>query len=307
MAPKRGSSNCSATEETCVTILVAGATGTVGREVARALLQRGERVRALVRDEARARSILGDAVELAIGDFTDPPRLRAAFRSVDKAVMLAPNTPDQGVLERNLIDAAKDAGVQQVVELSGLGADLGSPARIARCHAQVEQAIAASGIPYTVLRPNTFMQNFLSMVPTVRTEGLRLPMGLCRVSLVDVRDIAAVAAVVLTQPGHDDAIYEITGPEALSFAEIGEILSQAAGRSIEYTDVLPDVFKSDLRRAGWPEWQTEAVTELYLYATPSSGAVVTTVIAEITGKQPTSFDAFAKEHAAVFRGASAPA
>jgi uncharacterized protein YbjT (DUF2867 family) len=288
-----------------MTILVAGATGTVGREIVRALLRQGERVRVLVRDETRARSILGESVELAIGDFADPASLRAVFRSMDKAVMLAPNTPHQAVLEGNLIDAAKDAGIRHLVELSGLGADPGSPARIARCHAQVEQAVAASGIAYTVLRPNTFMQNFPRMAPTIMTEGLRLPMGRCRVSLVDVCDIAAVAAAVLTQPGHHGAIYEITGSEALSFTEIAEILSRAAGRRIEYTDIPPDVFKNDLRRAGWPAWQAAAVTELYLYATPSSGAVVTTAIADITGKRPTPFLAFVREHAAAFREASA--
>jgi uncharacterized protein YbjT (DUF2867 family) len=284
-----------------MTVLITGASGTVGREIVRQMSTRGETVRAPVRDKSKARAILGDAVELVSGDYGDIRSLDRAFSGAQKVLLLAPNTPDQATLEANMVAAAGRAGARHVVELSGLGADLQSPARIARCHAIVEQTIAASGIPFTLLRPNTFMQNFLGTAAAIAAGGLRLPMGRCRVSVVDVRDIAAVAAAVLTEPGHEGMAYEITGPEALTFAEIAERLSAAVGQPIAYINITPEQYKLDLLKAGCGEWEADAIVELDLHVTPSLGAAVTDVVATVARRQPTTFAAFAREHAAAFR------
>ena len=268
----------------------------------RELLQRGAAVRALVRDTARARRVLGEKVVLVTGDFSDNVRLDMAFSGADKALLLAPNTPDQAALEANLIAAALRAGTRHLVAFSGLGADPESPARIARCHAVVERALVASGIPWTILRPNTFMQNFLASASAIASNGLRLPMRQCRVSLVDVQDVATVAATVLTEPGHVGATYDITGPQALAYTEIAEQLSEVAGRPIPYVDVAPAVFTAELLQAGLSEWEAAAVTELYLHVSPSQGGKITDVIARVTGEAPVSFALFAARHADAFRG-----
>ena len=124
--------------------------------------------------------------------------------------LLAPNTPAQVQMETNFIEAARRAGVQHLVQFSGLGADIDSPARISRCHAMVERTLEESGIPFTHLRPNTFMQNILGAAPAIASRGsLEQPMNDLTVSLVDVRDIAAVAATVLTEPGHIGNITDV--------------------------------------------------------------------------------------------------
>lgn len=146
-------------------ILVTGATGTAGRAIVSALSNRNAKVRVLVRDRERARAVLGPAVLTAVGDLRSPITLHTALQGIGRALLLAPNTPDQLQMETNFIQAAQRARVQHVVKFSGLGADIDSPARISKCHAMVERTLEESGIPFTHLRPNTFMQNILAATP----------------------------------------------------------------------------------------------------------------------------------------------
>ena len=282
-------------------ILVTGATGTAGREIVKALSARRAGVRVLVRDEAMARAVLGPGVETAVGDLRSPATVAAALDGIERAVLLAPNTPDQVQMETGFVEAAKRAGVGHVVEFSGLGADLDSAARIARAHAMVERALEDSGIPFTHLRPNTFMQNILGAAPAIASHGsLPQPMGDLRVSLVDVRDIAAVAATVLTEPGHTGRTYTITGPAALSFTDVARALSRAIGRDVAYVDIAPPDFKRVLMSAGTDAWLADALLELLPHVSARIGSLVTDVIAEVTGKPATSFEQFARDYAGVF-------
>ena len=162
-----------------------------------------------------------------------------------------------------------------------------------------------SGMAYTHLRPNQFMQNFLGFAPSIARQGVfYAPMKDARTSLVDVRDIAAVAAAVLTGAGHEGKTYVITGPESLSYAQIAEKLAAVLGRKVEYVDVTPEQAKSGMTASGMPEWLADAINELYGPWSRGAGEVTTNVVREVAGKQAISFDQFARDHVAAFQGDS---
>ena len=150
--------------------------------------------------------------------------------------------------------ARAHTGRPHVVKFSGLGAGVADTA-IQRQHAETDALLQASGLPYTILRPNSFFQNLLLSAGTIKDHGaFYLPMRDGKQSLVDVRDVATVAVKVLTEPGHEGQVYEITGPESLSYAEVAATLSRVLGRPVRYVDVPPEVARDSMLRAGMPPW-----------------------------------------------------
>jgi uncharacterized protein YbjT (DUF2867 family) len=225
-------------------ILVSGSTGKVGSELVHLLSQAGERVRALVRDPARATSLILPGVELVRGDLEDPETLDAAMHGIEKAFLLPPGTMRQVKQEAQFIDAASRAKLRHVVKLSLLSADPKSPGPIPQWHGMAERRLEQSGLAFTHLRPNFYMQNLLWFARSIRAkDAFFLPLKDARAALIDVRDVAAAAAAVLTTPGHEGRTYAITGPESLSFGDVAAILSEATGRPISYVDIEPAEFK----------------------------------------------------------------
>src|SRR4051812_22117534 len=217
-------------------ILVTGANGTVGSETVSQLVEAGCRVRALVRDSAKA-THLGPEVEIVIGDLARPESLSAAFAGVEKAVVLSTG-PELAALEGNAYDAAQKAGVEHIVKLSGrhLDADWMLAMPLAQWHRDSEQHLRSSGISWTIMRPGSFASNFLMWLDPKQT-GVFLPAGNGRDAFIDPRDIAAVIVKTLTTAGHGGAIYEITGDEWQDFAQAAEKISDAIGRTIGYSDI----------------------------------------------------------------------
>ena len=269
-------------------ILVIGATGTNGREVVQRLAGAGHRVRALVRNPAKADGLRLANIELAQGDLDDPASLDRAFGGVSRAFVVT--AVDQRAVGwfRNAFDAAKRAGTPHVVKFSGLGAGV-ADSELLRQHAESDAMLQSSGLPYTMLRPNSFFQNMLWSAGTIKEHGaFYLPMRDGRQSLVDVRDIAAVAVKVLTEQGHEGQVYEITGPESLSYADVAATLSWVRGKPVKYVDVPPEAARESMLKAGMPKWNAEAVTELYgAFATGQFGYTTDTV-ERITGQPPIS-------------------
>src|SRR2546426_3404844 len=220
-------------------ILVSGATGTTGKEIVLQMASLGITVKALVRDMAKATPFRGKCVHVAVGDLNEPATLDEAFKAVDRALLLPANNTNQVEQERTFIDAAKRAGVQHIVKFSAIGADdRNSGSRFIRWHAEAEDYLEASGLAWTHLRPNMFMQNLLGSTPSIAGEGaFYSPLGDARVAHVDVRDIAAVAVKALTDRGHEGKAYTITGPEALTYTEVAEKLTAALGKPVRYVDV----------------------------------------------------------------------
>jgi uncharacterized protein YbjT (DUF2867 family) len=161
--------------------------------------------------------------------------------------------------------------------------------------------LAASGLPYTILQPNSFHQNLLWSAATIKDQGaFYLPVGEARQSLVDVRDIAAVAVAVLTGSGHEGQTYEITGPESLSYHDVAAKLSAALGKPVNYVPVPPEAALDSMLKSGMPEWNARAVTDLYGAFATGAYARTTDTAGRLTGKPPIPFEQFARDFAAAF-------
>jgi len=289
-------------------ILVTGATGLNGGEVVRRLSARGVPVRALVRSSARAAGLAAQPnVEIVEGDMSQPATLAEALRGIERALLISSSDPMMLDVQSSFIDAASAAGVKHVVKLSGIIPELDSPFRFARMHAEIERRLEASGMAFTHLRAGEFMTSYFRQVPSIVGKGaLFLPMEDAKIASVDVGDIADVAVAVLTGAGHEGKAYPITGPEALSMAEVAEKLSASTGKAIRYVNVAPEDAKSAQLAAGLPPYLVDALAELFAERRKGKEAQVSPFVQTILGRGATSFDEFAARNAAIFRGEDAP-
>jgi uncharacterized protein YbjT (DUF2867 family) len=285
-------------------ILVTGATGLSGSELVRRLSAKGIPSRALVRNLAKAQPLaLLPNVEVVVGDMAHPDSLAEALRGVDRAMLISSSDPMMVETQTSFIDAARKAGVQHVVKLSGIIPELDSPFRFARMHAEIEKRLEESGVAYTHLRAGEFMPSYFRQVPSIVARGiLALPMADARIASVDIGDLAEVSIAVLTTSGHEGKTYPLTGPESLSMAEVAEKLSAAVGKPIRYVDVPPDEANSARLAAGMPPYLAEGLDELFAERRKGKESRVWPTIDEVFGLQPTSFDEFARRNAAIFRG-----
>jgi uncharacterized protein YbjT (DUF2867 family) len=285
-------------------ILVTGSTGLNGGELVRRLSAKGVPVRALVRNTAKAAPLASlPNVEIFEGDLGKPETLAAALRGVDRAALMSSAEPTMQEVQSSFIDAARLAGVQHVVKLSGIIPDLDSPFRFARMHGEVEQRLEESGMAYTHLRAGEFMPSYFRQLPAILGRGIiALPMEDARIASVDIGDIAEVAAIVLTTSGHEGKTYPLTGPEALTMTEVAEKLSAATGKTIRYVNVAPEDAKQAQLAAGMPPYLVDALAELFAERRKGKESEVWPTIESVFGWRPASFGDFARRHAAVFRG-----
>ncbi len=283
-------------------IVVFGATSQAGPHLVKTLLAAGQRVRAVARDVSRTRGVLGAGVEVVPGDLERPETLAPALaggRRVFVAVGGASGTPDLVAAEGRLIEAARAAGVERYVRLSGIDALPDAPARVQRMHGEIDRHLIASGLPHTILQPGFFMQNFLGLAGAIRTGALPLPTGEAKGSIIDARDIAEVAARVLTGPGHLGRRYTLTGPEALSHAEVARILSDILEREVRFVDLPAAAFAQGGVEGGLPRWFADLLADVYQQVFAAGGcARVTDDVPRLLGRPARAFAAFAREHRA---------
>ena len=282
-------------------VLVTGATGNTGRAVLDALIRGGTPVRAMVRTEA-ARSRLPTGIPLVAADFDDAASLAEALQGAGRAYLVTPSSERAEAQQQRFADLAAQAGVSHLVVLSQLGADAQSPVRFLRYHAAVEQHVRGLGIAYTFLRPNLFFQGLLAFAGSIAAEHrFYAPIGDATVSAVDVRDIAAVAAIALTEAGHEGATYTLTGPAAITHTQIAAALTSALGRDITFIDVPPEAFADSLQQI-LPPWQVQGLVEDYAHYRRGEAASISSAVAEITGKPPRDVQQFAHDYAQAFAG-----
>lgn len=285
-------------------ILVTGATGLNGTALVRKLSAKGVPLRAPVRNAAKAAEIAAlPNVEIAIADMAKPETLPAALAGVDRAMLNSSADPAMVEVQSNFIAAAAKAGVRHVVKLSGIMPELDSPFRFARMHGEIEKRLEASGMAFTHLRAGEFMPSYFRQVPMILAKGaLFLPMENQRIASIDIGDLAEIAALVLTNPGHEGKIYPLTGPEALTMTEVAERLSAATGKTIKYINVPPEDVRKAQLAAGVPPYIADALAELFAERRKGKESQVWPIAQTLLGRRPTSFAEFAARNAAIFRG-----
>lgn len=284
------------------TLLVSGATGMIGGLVLDALVERGELPVAMVRPGSDPGRLAGrPGVRVVEGDFDDSPSLERALQGVGRAFLVTNSSERTAGQQKAFVAAAAAAGVQHVVKLSQLHAAAGSPVRFLRYHAAVEAAIEQSGVPHTFVRPNLILQAYLPFAPLIQAGVLQAPIKEARVSIVDARDIAAVVAEALIEPGHEGHIYDVTGPEALTHAEMAVAFGQAAGHEVRFEPVSSQAFLGTMKQLGMPAWQAEGLAEDYEHYGRGEADDVSADVELVTGRPARTVRDFAAEHAAQFR------
>lgn len=288
-------------------ILVTGASGRPGYAVIKEFARRRQPVRALVRDPAKAAELRTlPTVEVVIGDMLWPETLGAALDGVDRVLMISSAGPQMLETQCTFIDAAKQAGVAHLVKFSGDDHIAGWDSerfRSTRSHEQIQRYLMASGMPWTVLRPSQFMEVYFEEIPDIVARGeLRLPLGCATLVPVAIDDIAKVAYALLTTAGHEHTTYRMTGPQALTMAEIAADISAAIGRPVRYADIPAEDKRAEWLERGYPPARADAFVQLFGERKRLGTAAVNLSTHQRFGVEPTTFAQFAACNADVFRG-----
>ena len=280
------------------TILVTG--GNIGNLVAEELASRSFAVRVLAKTVKQNPKWEKAKIEQIAVDMASIPSMLPAFEGVDRFFSVTPFVENLAELGVNTIQAAKQAGVRRIVRSSFIGASE-SGITLGRDHRAVEKAVEASGIPYTILRPNTFMQSYAMNSLSIKSDSaFYMPQGEGRVSLVDVRDVAALAVAVLTQEGHERRIYDVTGAEALSNNDVADKLSLTLGKQVHYVDVSTAQAEQSMRDAGLPAWMVSSLLELFQFSKRGDAAHVSDSINKILSRSPLTFEQFLQDNRELF-------
>lgn len=276
---------------------VTGATGTIGTELVRRLSEAGQVVRAFTRHPAEQDVM--DGVEWVAADLSERDALPALFAGCRRLFLLTGNTEDMVRLQKNAIRTARESGVERIVKLSALGATDHSKSIIGLWHYNVERVLRESELDWTILRPHHFMQNLLDPVTFDREAGVvHSAAGDGAIPFIDTRDIAAVAAAVLTEDGHAGETYTLTGPEAVSYREATRTLARILGRTLEFRAASLDEAWRRRRDAGYPVWLAAAQLALAEYQRAGGATARTTdTVQAITGRPPRSLEEFIRDHA----------
>jgi len=222
------------------------------------------------------------------------------MEGVDRAFLVTNSSERVEEQQLRFVQLAREAGVRHIVYLSQLHASKESPVRFLRYHAVAEEAISSAGIAYTHLRPNLYMQGLLGFRDSIASQGcIFAAAGQARVSIVDVRDIAAVAAALI-ENGHEGKSYDITGPEALTHAEMASQLSQALGKQITFVDIPESAMRDALLGFGLPQWQTEGLIEDYAHYRRGEASGISSAVQDVSGVAARTFQKFAAEHRCAF-------
>jgi len=282
-------------------ILVTGATGKVGREVVRQLASTGVPVRALVRDPVAASVIRLPGVEIVTGDLARRETLGPALAGIERVFLLTPADRDMLTYDGNVADASVAAGVKRIVKVSVAGGP-DSGTQIGRWHWSGEKKVESTGLDFTFLRPNLYMQQALVYARSIAMAGtFSAPLGTGAVALVDARDVAAVAVRALTEAGHSRQIYDLTGPEAITFDEMADAIGEATGRSVSYVHVAPEFALKQMLSDGVPRWLADDMLVLFASFREGYGAAVSDTVERVTGRPAGTFRQFAADYASVFR------
>jgi uncharacterized protein YbjT (DUF2867 family) len=283
-------------------VLITGATGNVGSAILDNLGTTDPGPRALVRDESKAWTMRDRGVEAIVGDFFEPESLAPALEGVSTLLLITPHHPEQVAQATNVIEAARNSGNHlRIVRLSVAQASDEAPTKNCRQHAQIEEELISSGLPYTILRPTTFMQNTLATARTVASEGkIYQPFKDGKLGMIDVRDIGEVAAKILTEEGHEGKTYTLTGPAAITFYDIAEMFSEVLGKKVDYVSISLEKAKEAMLGMGLSKWKAEVLIEYAKAHRQGYSNFTTEDVEQLTGHSATSYRKFATDFARAF-------
>jgi uncharacterized protein YbjT (DUF2867 family) len=282
-------------------ILITGATGKSGHALSKRLLDTNHPVRVFVRDAAKAEGLKAAGAELAVGDLSNRDSVMRALEGVERAYLVLANTEDQADLEAGFADCAKVQGVKLLVKQSSMEAEAGVEKPFPQSHLKSEAHIKASGLNWTMVRPTFFTQMLMMTARTIQADNkIVFPMGTGKVGCTDVRDVAEVAAKILTEDGHEQTSYNLTGPELLDFDQIADIFSEVLDRKITYVDQPMDEFRAMMGRVVPDPWRVNGVCEELQALADGCTKHTTNTIETLLGRPGRSARAFIEEHKAVF-------
>jgi len=283
---------------------IIGGTGRTGRELVAALQAKGADFRCLVRNPAAAAEILGSDVELVQADAADPASIEAGLAGCDKLFLLTGHSPAMAELQINAINAAKRAGVTHVVKLSGGNAVVRevTPAKIGRAHWEIEQALKASGLEWTILRPGFFMQNFLNMADMVKGLGklmMAVPADVA-IGMIDVRDTGDVAAAILTGNGHNGQTYALSGADYTP-SDFAAALSSELGREIPFIQIPMEAAVAAMKKKGMPDWLIDHQAAMQTIVGAGELAGSNDYIEKLSGHPARTLADFTRDYADAFK------
>ena len=283
-------------------ILITGATGKTGSATAKSLGEKGETFRALIRNEEKKEGLESLGGEVVIGSIENTDVVNQSMQGVKTVLVLLPNSESQLALEKQLVDSAKQAGVERIVKMSSIEATPDATSPIPKLHLESEEYIKQSGLAWTMIKPNFYMQNLLASAGTIKEQGkIFLPMGDGKTGMIDTTDVGKVLAKVLSEDGHESMNHEITGPEILSFYEVAEIFSQVLGKQVDYVDVPMDAYKETLGQFLTNQWHLDAVIDLFKGIAEGGIEDKTDTFNELMGETPKSLSQFLAENSFIFK------
>ena len=283
-------------------ILLTGATGKTGSATAKALNERGIKFRALIRNEEKREDIESLGGEVIIGSIENKEAVDQSMVDVETALILLPNSENQLSLEKQLVDSAKQAGANRIVKMSSIEATPDATSPIPRLHLESEEYIQQSGLDWTMVKPNFYMQNLLASAATIKDQGkIFLPMGEGKTGMIDTTDVGKVLAKVLSEDGHESMNHEITGPEILSFFEVAEIFTQGLGKQVDYVDVPLAAYKETLGQFLTNQWHLDAVIDLFKGIADGGIEEKTDTYSNLMGESPKSLSQFVSENSFIFK------
>lgn len=277
-------------------ILVTGATGNIGKELVPQLLAKGEKVRVVTRDAAKV-AHLGGKIDVLVGDLKNSDTAKRAVAGADAVFLVGIIADTTQSADRQLIAESARAGVKRIAKISARSNGRG----IGQVHFEQEELIRKSGVPWTFLRCGMFMSNTLGWAATVKAQGtVYSPFGDGKMAMIAPKDIAAVATLALTGPGHQDQIYDLFGDTLLTVAEQVAILSRVLGKPIKLVDITPQAAGERLRATGASDMLVEGLTALWTMVRNNEAQFRNDEVRRLTGQPPQDFESFCRDHKAAF-------
>ncbi|BCS89263.1 SDR family oxidoreductase [Pseudodesulfovibrio sediminis] len=284
-------------------IFVAGAAGNIGSALMNVLAEKDVDVVAGVHSQDKGDALAATGIDARVFDFADVDSMVQAMNGCDRLFLVIPLQERLTRFGRLAVDAAKQADIEYIVRSSGYAASSDAHWRLGRENGMVDQFIEDSKIPFTILRPNTFMQNFIGPYAGMIKSGvIALPEEDASVSYTDVRDIADCAArLLLNSEGHENNFYALTGPEGLSLSQVAGQIAAASGLDVTYTPISEEAFIENLQGAGLPQWNIDMLVSLSRVVKLGMAGNVTKAVEYLTGSPARTFADFVADNAEAWK------